>query len=131
MRTLYQRLQDLSLDLGRTVMQKEFLETVKKLKLNSFFKFVGKEEAKRLISKKMKINLTKGDNPGYLNESPDMPDMRTNYYHYTSGVFPRRFCQQINRLLFRITKSNGIIQILDFDQTQLKSFFFIFVIFRS
>lgn len=47
--------------------------------------------------------------------------MRTNYYHYTSGVFPRKFCQQINRLLFRITKSNGIIQILDFDQTQLKS----------
>ena len=50
-----------------------------------------------------------------------MPDMRLNYYHYTSGVIPRKHFQQISKLLFRITKSNGIIQILDFDQTHLKS----------
>jgi hypothetical protein len=50
-----------------------------------------------------------------------MPDMRLNYYHYTSGVIPRKHFQQISKLLFRITKSNGIIQILDFDQAHLKS----------
>lgn len=43
-------MQDLNHDLGKSAMHKEFLEAVKKLKLNSFFKFVGKEEAKRLIS---------------------------------------------------------------------------------
>lgn len=50
-----------------------------------------------------------------------MPDMKLNYYHYTSGVFPRKHFHQISKLLFRITKSNGIIQILDFEQTHLKS----------
>jgi len=46
--------------------------------------------------------------------------MRLNYYHYTSGVIPRKHFQQISKLLFRITKSNGIIQILDFEQTHMK-----------
>jgi hypothetical protein len=123
LRTLYERLQDLNQDLGQTVMHREFLKAVEVHKLDSYFKFVGKEEAKRLISKSREdhCGLIEGDNPGYLNESPDMPDMRMNYYHYTSGVFPRKYFQQINRLLFRITKSNAIIQIFKFDQTQLKS----------
>lgn len=104
-------------DLGQTVMHKEFLRAVERLKLDSYFKFVGKEEARRLISKA----LIADGNPGYLDESPDLPDMHMSYCHFTSGVFPRKYNQQINRLLFRITKSNAFIQILDFDQTQLKS----------
>jgi predicted nucleic acid-binding Zn-ribbon protein len=51
LRTLYERLQDLNKDLGKTVMHKEFLTAVERLKLESHFKFVGKEEARRLISK--------------------------------------------------------------------------------
>ena len=50
-RTLYERLQDLNKDLGWTLMQKDFLKAVERLKLESHFKFVGKEEARRLISK--------------------------------------------------------------------------------
>ena len=120
LRVFYERLQDLNKDLGKTVMHKEFLNAIERLKLESYFKFVGKEEARRLISTSFD-KLTIGENQGYLNESPDMPDMHTSYYHYTSGVFPRKHLQQISRLLFRITKTNGIIQILDFDQTHLKS----------
>jgi predicted nucleic acid-binding Zn-ribbon protein len=50
LRTLYERLQDLNQDLGQTVMHREFLKSVEVHKLDSYFKFVGKEEAKRLIS---------------------------------------------------------------------------------
>ena len=45
-----------------------------------------------------------------------------NGYFFTSGIIPRRLAYQVNKLLFRLSKDNAIIQILDFDQTfNLKS----------
>lgn len=51
LRTLYQRLQDLNSDLGYTVMQKEFLNAVERLKLDSYFTWVGQEQAARLTGR--------------------------------------------------------------------------------
>lgn len=57
-----------------------------------------------------------GGSEDMTNMMSDRADMRYNCYYYTSGVFPKKHLQTLSRLLFRLTKSNAIVQILEFHQ---------------